>query len=114
MLDLVSNTEQMLDIQNMVEEMKKNKIFGAKKYTAQFIINFIREKTPFDYKAIRAWGRDAANHNSIRRHIYPFNQKSTLSLCPEIQICVIDKSVIRLPMTIHYCSNDEAIDSLTV
>lgn len=109
LMDLVSDTELMADIQSMVEEMRRNPYFKSTSFTAQFVINFIRKKTPFKYKAIRAYGRDASKDRSITRHIYHFDKSrnnSTIHLCPEIQICVIDKSVLKLPMEIYYCSEE--------
>lgn len=114
LLDLVSDTETIADIKSMVVEMKKHPSFKAVTFTAQFIINFIRKKTPFSYKAIRAYGRDASSDKNITQHIYYFSMKSSIHFCPEIQICVIDKSVLKLPMEIHYCSEDDSFDSLTV
>lgn len=104
-LDLVSNTEQMLDIQEIVEELKKTKEFQAKDFTAQFIINLIREKSEVKFKAIRAWGCDCSNDKEIKKFTFGFNTKATLHICPEIQICVLDKSVIDLPMEVIYHSN---------
>lgn len=114
LLDLVGNTEQIQDIQMMVEEMKKNPVYAAPKYSAQFIINFIRLKTPFHYKAIRAWGRDASRDKSITQHIYYFDNKASIHLNPEIQICVIDRNVLKLPMEICYCSEEDSMDCWTV
>ncbi len=37
-----------------------------------------------------------------------------MHLCPEIQICVIDKSTIKLPVEIIYSSDMQSLDNYTV
>lgn len=108
LFDLVSDTELIADIKVLVDELKKNPYFKATTFSAQFIINFIRKKTPFCYKAIRAYGRDSSKDKTITQNIYYFNNKSSIHFCPEIQICVIDKNVLKLPMEIFYCSEEES------
>ncbi len=114
MLDLVGNTEQMRDIQEIVDVMRKIPEYKATSFTAQFVVNFIRTKTPFDFKAVRAYGINCSSDKLINQYQFPFSSKSYMHICPEIQICVIDKSVLKLPVEITYCSADYSYDSLTV
>ncbi|MDE6453568.1 MAG: hypothetical protein K2L27_05120 [Muribaculaceae bacterium] len=113
-LDLINNPSQIEDVQKVVDYLVATEEYKADKFTAQFVINFLRTKTPFPYKAIRVYGRDCAADKSITQYRLNFNNNSSMHLCPEIQICVIDKSTIKLPVEIIYSSDTQSLDNYTV
>lgn len=114
MLDLVSNTEQLQDIQEIVDVLKARPEFKTQKFTAQFIIKLICEKAGVPFKAVRAYGQESSSSDDITKYKFFFNRRSFFNGCPEIQICVKDLSVIKRPMTIVYCSEDDTGDAWTI
>lgn len=114
LLDLVNDTEQLLDIQVIVDALRKKPEFDESEFTAQFLINLICKKAKVPYKAIRAYGQESSSSDEINQYKYFFNSKSYIHGCPEIQICVRDINVIKRPMQIAYCSEDYTNATWTV
>lgn len=110
-LDLVSNTEQLRDIQIIVDALRQKPEFKDSEFSAQFLIHLICKKAKGQFKAIRAYGQDSAKAKEITQYKYFFNPRSYFHGCPEIQICVKDLSVIKRPMEIVY-SSEEDIDGI--
>lgn len=98
-LDLVGNTDQINDVGKVAQTLEKE--YGAS-LTVPFIIEYLKRKTPFDFKMIRAHSEDAFSVSD--RIIYQFvpNKRPYINLRPIIQCCVIDKSILRLPVKIVY------------
>lgn len=113
LLDLVSDTEQLQDIQTIVDALRNRPEFDATEFCAQFLVKLICEKAKVDYKAIRAYGQDSASADEITQYKYYFNAKSFFHGCPEIQICVKDLCVVKRPMEIVYCSEEHSDDIWT-
>jgi len=113
-LDLIGNTDHIDDLRAVVELMRQEPSFKDERFSAQAVIHFLRTRTPFPYKAIRAYGRDCSADPDIQKNIFQFSRHSTIHLSPEYQICVIDKSVIDLPMELYYSSKEEEINRYTV
>lgn len=113
-LDLIGNSDQIEDVREVVELMRLEPSFDATQFTAQAVIHFLRTRTPFPYKAIRAYGRDCSADPEVKKYILPFSRHSSMHLSPEYQICVIDKSVIDLPMELYYSSKEEELNGYTV
>lgn len=113
-LDLVGNLGQVKDVRDIVEQMRRCPEYNDKTFKAQTVINFIRYILKVPYKAVRAYGENSSHDENIIQHRLKFSKSAYLNLCPEVQICVIDKSVIALPVAIVYNSEEQPIDSLTV
>ncbi len=114
LLDLVSNTEQLKDIQVIVDALRKRPEITDSEFTAQTIINLICNKAKVPYKAIRAYGQESSRAEDINQYKCYFNTRSFFHGCPEIQICVRDLKVIKRPMILYYCSEDHIEDKWTI
>lgn len=103
-LDLVSNTEQIRDLCRITKYLEDE--YG-KRLTVSFIMEYLRSKTKFPYKMIRAESQETFNDLKEYRRCFVEGHRSYLSLCPAIQCCVVDKSVLKLPVRIvfpqEYC-----------
>lgn len=113
-LDLVGNLEQVKDVQEIIHQMRVCPEFNSKTFKAQLVINYIRNILKVPYKAIRAYGENSSRDKSIKDFRLKFSSQAFLNLCPEVQICVIDKSILDLPVEIVFCSELTSVDSLTV
>lgn len=113
-LDLVGNLEQVKDVRDIVLQMKACPQYEGKTFKAQAVINYIRNVLKIPYKAIRAYGENSSNDKEVKKHRLKFSSQAFLNLCPEVQICVMDRSILSLPMTIIYDSDSFTMDSLTV
>ncbi len=115
-LDLVGNTSQMREMTELVAALKADEGYQEDEFSAQFVINFLKTNTykPFVYKAIRVYSQECSSDKEVNDTKLFFNKRSFINLCPEIQICVLDKTTLDLPMRIFYCSEKEAASSLTV
>lgn len=103
-LDLVGNTSQMEEFRNIVNTIKEE-YCAEKDITVPFVIKWLQNKKLFRYKAIRANGvRSKSNKNAEYTANIRFTEgnHAYLDLCPPIQVCVIDKSILVLPMKIVY------------
>lgn len=88
--------EELLSFQSCIDEIQK--IFPDKELTVGFIVEYLKMHTSFPYKAIKAKGEQARKTISSNRYI-PFNSNkkgkiSVLDLMPQVQICILDKSVV--------------------
>ena len=113
-LDLVGNFEQVKDVRDIIFQMKNCPEYKGKTFKAQTVINYIRFVLNAPFKAIRAYGENSSSDKRIKKFRLSFSSQAFLNLCPEVQICVIDKSILTLPMEIIYDSDSYAVDSLTV
>jgi len=115
-LDLVGNTQQIKEVWKLVRQLKVNPYYDSSEFSAQFIINHIRKHAvkPFYYKAIRVYSEQCSGDKEVKDSKLFFDGHSYLNLCPEIQICVLDKTTLDLPMKLVYCSEEEDASSLTV
>lgn len=112
-LDLVGNVEQINDVREYVDILEQTPEYGSATFTAQFIINHMRRHTDFPYKAIRGCGTNSVSSDqNITKYRFPFSNRSQIDLCPAIQICVLDLSVIKRPMQIIY--PEEYADNFTI
>lgn len=95
-LDLVGNTEHMLEFHNAINLLKKQKLIKNKTTVAR-ILSFMKSKIPeFNYDAIRVYGINSiGNKEENKKYLYrlPFitNQAQFLDYKPPIQICVFNK-----------------------
>ncbi|MCQ2351281.1 MAG: hypothetical protein MJ003_04830 [Paludibacteraceae bacterium] len=103
-LDLVGNTRQLMYMQSTVDMLEARLKQGP--LTVPFVINYLREKTKFNYYAIRVNGVNSMcmreENVSKWRIKFTDKRKAYLDLMPALQICVIDKKILKLPMKIIY------------
>jgi hypothetical protein len=98
-LDLVGNTTQIYDFGEITKVLEKE---YHREVTVPFVINYLQTKTSFGYKMIRAHSENAFSRIEPLRLRFVEDNKSTLNLRPIIQCCVIDKSILLLPVKIVY------------
>ena len=101
-LDLVGNTSQIEEIKDLTKSLQTQ---YSQTLTVAFVIKWMKKNLKnFSYKAIRVHAINSVKDKSIIKWRFSFNgkNKSYLDLCPAIQICVIDKSIISLPLKIMY------------
>ena len=98
-LDLLGSMEQIKEFGSIVDKLEKEL---GRPITVPFVIKFMKKHTSFDYQMIRA--QSEACFCNVDQITIPFNTKykSSLNLAPIVQCCVIDKSILRLPMRIEY------------
>lgn len=113
-LDLVGNLEQVQDVRKIYRQMRNCPQYKGKQFKAQTVIDYIRNSLKIPYKAVRAYGENSSKDKTIKQLRLNFSSNAFLNLCPEVQICVFDKSLLKLPVDIIYCSELDSIDSLTV
>jgi uncharacterized protein YlbG (UPF0298 family) len=113
-LDLVGNLGQVQDVREIYRQLRNCEQYKSKEFKAQTIINYIRNTLGVQYKAIRAYGEHSSRDPEITKHRLKFSDKAYLNLCPEVQICVFDKSSLNLPMKLVYCSEQDSVDSFTI
>lgn len=101
-LDLVGNTEQLLEFDQAVEFLKSKKLVD-KNTTVARILNFLRYKIEgFKYEAIRAYGINSISKNNQNNHKYIFRLSfkpasfQYLDYKPAIQICIFKKKSMGL------------------
>lgn len=106
MLDLVGNTKQIFEVKSLRQELAIK--YSQKTITARFVIEHMKSKLTkgFPFKAIRGYGINSVNTGDdllLNRLCFTENNnKAYLDLTPAIQICVLDKKVLRIPMKIIY------------
>lgn len=98
-LDLVGNAEQIYDFGEIAKKLEEE--YGEE-ITVPFVINYLKCKTPFKFKMIRAHSENAFSRIEPLRLRYIKDNRSTLNLRPIIQCCVIEKSILQLPVRIVY------------
>lgn len=113
-LDLVGNLGQVKDVRDIYGQMLNCPQYQGKSFRAQTVIDYIRNTLKAPYKAVRVYGENSSQDKQIKKHRLKFSSNAFLNLCPEVQICVFDKSILNLPMQLIYCSERESYNSLTV
>lgn len=103
-LDLVGNTTQIKDLKDIVLNLEK---LYAKKLTIPFVVNYLRNIPSFPYKAIRIQSQETFFYLAHYNRFFKDKKNAYFSLCPSIQCCIIDKSILKLPVVVEYCSSDE-------
>lgn len=103
MYDLYNNAKQRSEFREMTSLIKEK--YSSKTVTVPFVIEYLKQNTKFPYKAIRAYAVNS-NRNSSRLNFIEKNN-AYLDLDPAIQICVIDKSILDLPLKIIYPQGEE-------
>lgn len=103
-LDFVGNTTQILDLKNITLRLEKT---YQTKLTIPFVINYIRKTPHFSYKAIRILSQETFSNLTSYKRFFREGKNACFNLCPSIQWCVIDKSILKLPVVVEYCSSDE-------
>lgn len=98
-LDLVGNTEQISDLRRIATLLEA--VYG-KPLTIPFVIAYLRSKTTFTYKMIRAESQDTFSALVSFRRFFIEGRRPYLNLCPAIQCCVLDKSILKLPIKIVF------------
>lgn len=96
-LDLVGNSSQIFDISEIAKKLEKE---YRKKITVPFIIQYLKAHTSFDYKMIRAHSVNAFPSISPLQYSFVSWNNSYIDLRPIIQCCVLDKSILKLPVKI--------------
>ncbi len=70
--------------------------YPQKRVTVPFILMHMRKMRSFQYKAVRVYGEHSFNNNQKIFFKGRGNRGPYINPCPEVQVCVIDKSVIGL------------------
>lgn len=95
----LEDSDVLLELDKIIKELKNT---YSQEITIPFVIEYLKKINIFDYKAIRARFEQAIKQNSkdhkgetIGSRIRPITKSHAyLDLKPQIQICLIDKSII--------------------
>ena len=105
-LDLYGNTDNILKIRELT--LKLQDAYKNKNITFRFVVNLIRKRTGFNYKVIRIASQDTFLQLKRFNLLINKGRKPYINLCPAIQCCVIDKSILKLPVKIVYTNGYNA------
>lgn len=98
-LDLVGNTEQIKDVSKIAQILEKD---YDTPIMVPLIIRYLKTRVGFTYKMIRVHSIDAFPSVEPLNYRFVNHNKSYLSLRPIIQCCVLNKSILQLPVRIVY------------
>ena len=94
LFDLVGNTENLTKLKSAAEIIRIH-IAREKSLTVDLVLEYLKEKTSFPYKAVRAYPE--RSKTSMTQNVLFFrNQHSYIDMIPPIQLCVYDKSFLRV------------------
>lgn len=102
LLDLVGNTAQMMDMREVIKILQEQ---YKTSLTVKFVIDWLNKiNKNVKYKAIRVHGIKSTSDQEIAKWQIHFKENTIayLDFCPTIQICVLDKSILKLPLKIVY------------
>lgn len=113
--DLYNNSNHRLEFEEMCKELVSAGISRWDKMLVAHVIEFLKRKGKFKYKAIRVLGTDSISNNTenksfISRILFRFGKKAYFDMMPQIQICLIEKKALSLQdfsvvYPIHYVSD---------
>lgn len=95
LLDLVGSTYDMDNFKKSCEALEQN--YPDKYITVSFVIEYLKEKGLFAYKALRAHSIDCGEGDRFYRLRFRQSQQTNayLNLMPAIQLCIYDKSYVK-------------------
>ena len=104
-LDLVGNTIQIKDLRDITLQLEKT---YHKRLTVPFIMQYLRKRLVFPYKAIRIQSQNNFSQlNAQYKRLFIDGRREYFNMCPIIQYCVIDITILELPVKVVYCSSEE-------
>lgn len=94
LLDLVGNTYDMDNFRKTCEALENK--YPNRYITISYVIEYLKSKGLFAYKAIRAHSIDCGEGDRLYRRRFRQNQQTNayLNLMPAIQLCICDKSYV--------------------
>lgn len=104
-LDLVGNTTQIKDLRDITLQLEKT---YNKRLTVPFVMHYLRERLAFPYKAIRIQSHNNFSQLTTQyKRVFIDGRRECFLMCPSIQYCVIDRTILELPVKVVYCSSEE-------
>nr|DAN18518.1 MAG TPA: hypothetical protein [Bacteriophage sp.] len=109
--DLVGNTSHILEFKKYAQAIQE--IYPEQKLTVPFIIEHMKKRSKFIYRAIRANPIGCTNGDEYlktQRMYFIRKNSAYLDMTPPIQICIIDKSFVnnnsfKIIYPEEYCTN---------
>lgn len=106
-LDLVGNMEQIHDIHQIASLLRKRYARNkSKNITFPIVLEYLKKSEKFNYKIIRVSSQKT--FSGLENYHYHFIEKydAYIDLCPIVQCCVLDKSILKLPVKIVHTSEN--------
>ncbi len=97
--DLHGNGKHRIELKEVCDELIKSKLMSKESITIPRLIEFLKKKGKFAYKAIRALGMRSmgdSNTDFILRFPFEIQNPSYLEVYPTVQICLIEKNALCL------------------
>lgn len=103
-LDLVGNMSQLQDFKEYVSILRQQ--YPRTDWKVGGVIEHMKKINAFNYKAIRVNGESSAKRDTsitnMRMTFSPQNNIAYLDMCPQIQVCVIDRRILNLPVQVIF------------